>query len=109
MPVKVPRQLCGHHRFYKLEELGTALFKEVLSRKHVLPPFPGKASSHQCRQKQRTWFGNILDKSMFIRELTQVCLSTRSEEEIKGLSDSLINLLYTEEKVANKKMAVQCS
>lgn len=46
---------------------------------------------------------------MFIRELTQVCLSTRSEEEIKGLSDSLINLLYTEEKVANKKMAVQCS
>lgn len=67
MPVKVPRQLCGHHRFYKLEELETALFKEVLSHKHVLPPFPGKASSHQCRQKQRTWFGNILDKSMFIR------------------------------------------
>ena len=68
MPVHVPRLFCGHYRLYKLEELETALFKEVLSRKHVLPPFPGKVSSHQCRQKQRTWFGNILDKSMFIRE-----------------------------------------
>lgn len=67
MPVQVPRLLCGHYRLYKLEELETALFKEVLSRKHVLPPFPGKVSSHKCRQKQRTWFGNILDKSMFIR------------------------------------------
>lgn len=68
MPVQVPRLLCGHYRLCKLGELETALFKEVLSRKHVLPPFSGQVSSHKCRQKQRTWFGNSLDKSMFIRE-----------------------------------------
>lgn len=52
-------------RLYKPE---AALFKGALSPKLVLPPGSGKVNSYKHRQKQGAWFGNILDKSVFIIE-----------------------------------------